>query len=38
MAELNYQFNESVIKELDPAGFTDLFSQVYDLTEEKNAQ
>ncbi len=34
MAELDYQFNEEVIQELDPGTFTDLFSEVYNLSDE----
>ncbi len=34
LAELDYQFNDEVINELDPAKFTDLFSEVYDRTKE----
>ncbi len=35
LAELDYKFNEDVIKELDPGNFTDLFSEVYNLEEDK---
>ncbi len=34
LADLNYKFNDKVIQELDPANFTDLFSEVYNLEEE----
>ncbi len=33
LAELDYAFNDEVIEELDPAKFTDLFSEVYNLEE-----
>lgn len=36
LADLDYAFNEETIKELDPATFTDLFSEVYNLEEEKD--
>lgn len=35
LAELDYTFNEEVIEKLDPKNFTDLFSEVYNLQEEK---
>ncbi|MBQ1272387.1 MAG: peptidylprolyl isomerase, partial [Clostridia bacterium] len=34
MAELNYEFNDDVLAELDPGTFTDLFSEVYNLEKE----
>ena len=38
MAELDYKFDDEVLAELDPGTFTDLFSKVYDLTNESSAQ
>ncbi len=38
LAEMDYNFNEDVIKELDPGTFTDLFSEVYNLEEGSNPE
>lgn len=37
LAEMEYSFNDAMIKELDPGKFSDLFSDVYDMKNEASS-